>query len=133
MFNSREYKWSDIDIMIDGEVITKARGITYKVSKEKELVHARGEEPLDIVSGNKAYDGTLDILLSGLFAIQAKYPGLDLLDMNFEIVVSYVPKLGGAIVTKALKYAEFTEIEEGMKQGEKFKEVSIPIIFLGIV
>ena len=133
MFNSREYKWADIDILVDGIVITKARGIVYKRAKEKEHLHARGEEPVDIVSGNKTYDGTLDILLSGLFALEARYPGVDLIDINFEIVVSYVPKMGGAIVTKALKYAEFTEIEEGMKQGEKFKEVSIPIIFLGIV
>lgn len=129
-FNSKEYKWVDIDIFVSGVLMTKARGISYKVTKEKELLHARGEEPIDVVSGNKAYEGTLDILLSGL--LEMEFVMGDLLDGVFEIVVSYMPKNGQVILSKALKFCEFTEIEEGMKQGEKFKEVSLPFVFLSI-
>lgn len=128
-FNSKEYKWVDIDLFVNGILITKARGITYKRSKEKEPLHARGEEPIDIVSGNKTYEGSLDVLLSGLFELEHAMG--DLSDGVFEIVVSYLPKDGQVIMTKALKFCEFTEIEEGMKQGEKFKEVSLPFLFLG--
>lgn len=128
VFNSREYKWADVDIFVDGVLITKARNIDYKSAKDKEHLHARGSDPIDIVSGNKTYTGNLDILLSGLFEMEAVLG--DLLEGRFDVVVSYVPKNGQQILTNNLQGCEFTEIPKGLKQGDKFREVSLPFLFL---
>ena len=50
----------------------------------------------------------------------------------FDIIVSYIPKGGGAMVTDRIKMATFTEIEKGMDQNSKYMEVNLPFIALSI-
>ena len=42
MFNSREYEWADISVVMGGRPITGIRGIKYNIKKEKELLYAKG-------------------------------------------------------------------------------------------
>ena len=116
-----------------GRFITGLRGLEYKVSKEKEAIHGAGDEPLSIQSGNKTYEGSIDLLQSELEAISlaAKAQGYaDITDIpGFTITVSY-GNVGQAVITDVLKGVEFTEETKGLKQGDKFMEVSLPIIFL---
>ncbi len=134
-FNSREYRWGDYEVLFNGVPILKLRGLIYKRSVEKEPVYARGDEPLDIVSGNRSYEGTLSVLLSGLFEMETvlNAAGVDLMDAEFMIIASYIPKSGiQQIVVKRLNGCQFEEIEEGLKQGDKFKEVDLPFKFLSL-
>ena len=52
MFNSREYEWSDITVVMGGRNITGLRGIKYNTKREKELLHAKGNKPHSIQRGN---------------------------------------------------------------------------------
>jgi len=133
MFNTKEFAWHNIEIALFGRVLTGARGVEYKVTKEKELVHGRGENPHSVQSGNKAYEGTLTLLQSEVEAIQRQLrDDQDLTDLEgFSVTVAYVPKTGANVVTHILKGVEFTEDPRAMNQNDKFQEIALPIIFLG--
>ena len=132
-FNSKEYAWSNVEIAMHGRILTRVRGVKYTAKKDKEAVHGRGEDPFAIQSGNKTYEGELMLLQSELEAIQRQLdPNDDITDMDgFNITVAYRPKNGGAVVTHILKAAEFTEDVREIKQGDKFQELTLPILFLG--
>lgn len=116
-----------------GRLITGIRGVEYSVKKEKEPVHGAGDEPLSIQSGNKTYEGNIVLLQSELEAMikAAKAAGYaDLTDIpGFDIQVSY-GNLGEAPTTDSLIGVEFTEESKGFKQGDKFMEATMPIVFL---
>lgn len=134
MFNSKEYEWSNVEVLFLGKPVTGIRGVSYKESQEKELLYARGNKPRSIQKGNKAYSGSISLLQSELEALQiAAGKGKSILDIPaFDIVVAYVPEVGASIVTDIIKNVEFTEIEKKIKQGDKFMEIELPIIALDI-
>jgi len=136
-FNSKEYSWSNVEVSYLGKVITGIRGVKYKTSHEKEALYARGSKPHSIQKGNKAYEGELKLLQSEVDVLNAaaKKAGYDdLTDFSFDITVAYVPKNidTGAITNKGIKAAEITEFEEGMEQGDKFMEITLPFLALDI-
>lgn len=134
-FNSRQYSWSDIEIWMLGKKVTGAREIKYKVSQEKEPIYGAGNEPQGIGYGNKKYEGQLILLQSEVEALTLKAienGGFDLTDISgINIVIRYAPK-GGVQTIDTLEYVEFTEFEKGMAQNDKFAEITIPFIALGI-
>lgn len=134
MFNSKEYSWSNVHILAFGRRLMEAKAVEYKQSREKELIFAAGDKPRGIGYGNKSYSGTLTLLQSGVEALNklAKDNGYeDITDIEFDLVVAYVPP-AGLVTTDTLKYVSITEIPKGMKQGDKFMEVALPFIMLGI-
>ena len=133
-FNSKEYGWVNIKVFMLGRFVTTLRSIKYKVSQEKEAVYGQGDKPHSIQSGNKSYEGEIGCLQSDIEAMQsAAGVGYDLVDIPaFDIQVSYVDKTTGVIVVDTVKYAEITEVEKSMSQGDKFMEITLPWIALDI-
>jgi hypothetical protein len=130
MFNSREYEWSDVNVVAAGRPLTGIRGVKYSSKQEKEALHAKGNKPHSIQRGNKTYDGELTVTQSEYEAMRAAGGG-DILDISIDIVVAYGnPSKGDVITTDLLMGAEFTEDNTEWKQGDKFQEKSLPFIFL---
>ena len=44
-FNSREYEWADLTVLIGGVDITGIRGLKYSQKQEKELIYGKGNMP----------------------------------------------------------------------------------------
>lgn len=134
-FNSQQYAWKDIEIWMLGKKVAGAREIKYKVSQEKEVVYGAGNQPQGVQRGNKTYEGTLTLLQSEVEALTLKAVELgsdDITDITgMDIIVMYAPK-GGVKTIDVIKFAEFTETEKGMAQNDKFAEISLPFIALGI-
>ena len=131
-FDSNQYSWVDIEIFMGGKKVAGVREIKYKESIETEAIYGSGNQPLSIGAGNKSYEGEIKLLQSEAEALQAS-TGSSILDIDgLDIVVSYAPKKGGILVTDVVQRARFTEIEKGMAQGDKFMEVSLPFVALGI-
>jgi hypothetical protein len=132
MFNSKEYAWANVEIAMLGRLLTRVRGVKFTVKKEKEYLHGRGENPHAIQSGNKTYEGELTLLQSELEAITRQLkPTEDITDLSgLNITVVFKPKTGTSLVTYILKNVEFTEESREMNQGDKFMEISLPIMFL---
>lgn len=130
MFNSREYEWSDVNVVAAGRPVTGIRGVKYSSKQEKEVLHAKGNKPHSIQRGNKTYDGELTVTQSEYEALRTAGGG-DILDISIDIVVAYGnPSKGDVITTDLLMGVEFTEDNTEWKQGDKFQEKSLPFIFL---
>lgn len=133
-FNSAEYSWADIKVVLLGKPIGGLRGVKYKKTQEKEVIYGAGDVPRAIQRGNKAYEGEITILQSELEALnRAAGKGKDLTDLRgVNIIVAYAPEQGLPLVTDVIQNVEFTEFEKGMAQGDKFSEHALPFIALGL-
>lgn len=133
MFNSKEYDWSKVSVVLGGRSVTGVRGVEYKESLEKELLYAKGNRPVGIQHGNYAYEGKVTLLQSEVNALEdaARAAGANLLELSFNIVVSY-GNAGDVIRTDTLVGAEFTEVDKALNQGDKFMEIELPLIFMAI-
>ena len=123
MFNSREYEWADISVVMGGRPVTGIRGIKYNIKKEKELLYAKGNRPHAVQSGNYDYSGEITLLREAAKG--------DIVAAQLDVVVAYGnPTRGDAITTDILVGVEFTEDNTEWKQGDKFQEKSIPFVFI---
>ena len=133
MFNTREYEWSDVTVVLAGRDITGLRGISYSSAQEKEALYAKGNQPHGIQSGNKSYSGSIRLLQSELIALQQAAGG-DVLDISADIVVPYGnPSKGDVIHTDLVRGMQFTESPKSLNQNDKFMEIELPFIALDIV
>ena len=130
MFNSREYEWADITVVVAGRPVTGFRAVDYSSKQEKEALYSKGNKPHGIQRGNKSYEGSITLLQSEYEALRQACGG-DVLDASFDLVVAYGnASKGDAIVTDILVGAEVTEDNTEWKQGDKFQEKKLPFIFL---
>lgn len=133
MFNSKEYEWADVTVVMAGRDVTGIRGVSYNADQEKEALYAKGNKPHGIQRGNKTYAGSIRILQSELDAL-TEAAGGDVLDVNFNIVVSYGnPSKGDVIRTDLLVGVEITSVPKGLNQNDKFMEIELPLIMLDVV
>lgn len=132
-FNSKECEWADMEVLLAGAPVTKIRGLKYKAKKDKEALYADGDQPIAIQSGNRSYEGEIKILKGALDdmnrAARAAL-GQDILDLEFDIVVTYKPRSNRALKQDILVGVQVKEFEQGWQQGAKHMEITIPIIFL---
>lgn len=133
-FNSKQYAFSDIRVIILGRELEGFRGVSYKVSVEKEHLHGRGKKPLSIQSGNETIEGELTLLQSEVVgltaAVKAVNPVAKLTDVSFDIVITYGE--GSTSVTDILRSCEFTDYEKGMSNGDKNMEITMPFLALDL-
>lgn len=131
-FNSREYEWSDVNVVAAGRMITGIRGVSYTSSQEKEALYGKSNKPHSIQRGNKTFAGSINLLQSELEALELAAGG-DALDISFNIVVAYGnPTKGDVITTDLLIGCEITEIPKGLKQNDKFMEIELPLVMLDV-
>lgn len=133
MFDSKEYEWADVTVVMAGRDVTGIRGVSYTSSQEKEALYAKGNKPHGIQRGNKSYEGSIRILQSELDALNAAAGG-DVLDVNFNIIVAYGnPSKGDVIRTDLLSGVEITSIPKGLNQNDKFMEIELPLVMLDVI
>lgn len=132
MFDTREYEWADVTLVIAGRDATGIRGISYTSSQEKEALYAKGNKPHGIQRGNKSYEGSLRLLQSEYDALNAAAGG-DVLDVSFDVIVSYGnPSKGDVVKTDLLAGVEITSKPKSINQNDKFMEIELPIVMLDV-
>jgi len=130
MFDSREYEWSDITLVLGGADITGIMEIRYTEKQEKELSYGKGNEPHSIQKGNRGYEGSLKIMQSDYESLVAAGKG-SVLNIEADAIVAYGnPSNGDTITTDKILKLQFTEAPKGMAQNDKKMEVTLPFIFL---
>ncbi len=135
-FDSREYEFADVKVALLGANLSGLRALTYKKKQAKEAVYGQGNQPKAIQKGNKEYDGTLMLLKSDYdkldaAAIAAGYEDItDVPYKNITLTCVYQNKDDNKLSTDTLLGVSFTEVEDGMKTGDKFKEISLPFIYM---
>ena len=132
MFDTREYEWADVTVVMAGRDVTGIRGVSYTSEQEKEALYAKGNKPHGIQRGNKSYTGSIRILQSEYDALNAAAGG-DALNVSFNIVVAYGnPSNGDVIKTDLLRGVELTSKPKTLNQNDKFMEIELPLIMLDI-
>ncbi len=102
--------------------------------KTRDYVRGAGYNPRGIQHGERSYEGTLTILQSELDALNrtARQRGYeDILDVDFDIVVTYGEQ-NGVVVTDKIHNASIKRAAEGMKAGDLYSEHALPFIALGV-
>lgn len=135
-FDSKDCEWADMTVVFAGSPLTKIRGLKYKAGKDKQLLHAAGDEPISIQSGNRTYEGQIKVLkgaLDDMNRAAVAAGGEDVLDMQFDIVVTYKPQGMRPLQTDTLVSAEIKDFEKGWEQGAKQMEITLPIVFMRLV
>ena len=128
MFNSRQYEWADITVIMAGRDVTGIRGVSYSAKVEREPLHAKGRFPMSIQSGNVTYEGNVTVIQSELEGLQKAGKGT-IFNLSVDIIVSYGNPLNGdPITTDVIKGVRFTEEKKESKQGDKFMEIEIPFL-----
>ncbi len=132
-FNSKQYEFSDITVIMGGRDITGLRGIKYSEKQEKEALFAKGNKAHSIQRGNISYEGEITLTQSEYEALRLAGDG-SVMPLSFNIQVSYGnPSTGAVMITDELQFAEFTEAAKELKQGDKFMEITLPFICLNVI
>lgn len=133
-FNSNEYSWKDLLAVIMGRPVGGLRGIEYKTKHQIEALFATGQKARGHQRGKKEYEGTITLLQSELIALNqaAKQKGFDdITDIDFDVVVSYVPR-GGLVTVDRVMGCAITEIPNTFKEGDLYQEIALPFIALDV-
>jgi hypothetical protein len=132
-FNSRQYQWSDVTLVLGGRDVTGIRGIKYAEKAEKEPLFAKGRYPHSIQTGNVTVEGEITILQSELIALQNAGNG-SIIGLNVDGVVAYGdPALGDAMTVDRIVGISFTEAPKEIKQGDKNMEITLPFMALRVL
>lgn len=131
-FNSRQYEWADLTLILGGRDVTGFRGIKYTEKIEREAIFAKGREAYSIQSGNSTVEGEITMLQSEYEALVKSGKG-SVLSLSLDAIVAYGnPANGDAIITDRLLGLRFTESSKELKQGDKMMEISLPFIALRV-
>lgn len=131
-FNSRQYEWADLTLILGGRDVTGFRGIKYIEKIEREAIFAKGRDAHSIQSGNSTVEGEITMLQSEYEALVKSGRG-SVLSLSLDALVSYGnPANADAIITDRLLGLRFTESSKELKQGDKMMEVSLPFIALRV-
>ena len=138
-FTTKECAWAQTGIKLLGRTISGLRGFEFKKAVEKEHIYAAGDDPIDIQSGNRKPDGSLDVLKYELDLLNdaAQAAGFtDITEVPHEAVVitcSYKKALTDPMRIVEAFGVSFTDISVGMKQNAKMTEVALPFLAMKIV
>lgn len=131
-FDSKEYAWIDVKVILMGKEVGGLRGIAYKSKRQTDALYAAGKKARGIQRGRKEYEGTITLLQSELIALNnaAKQKGFDdISDIEFDAVVAYAPE-GGVISTDMILGIAVTEVPTEIKEGDLYQEIALPFIAL---
>lgn len=130
MVNTREFEWADITVVLAGRDVVGLRAVEYGAKQEKEALYGKGYRPHSIQSGNIAYVGKVALTQSEYETLRLAMGG-SILSGSLTMVVSYGnPSKGDTLVTDILTGVQFTEDTTKWKQGDKFQEKELPMLYL---
>lgn len=131
-FNSREYEWADLTLILGGRDVTGIRAIKYSEKMEREPLHAKGRYAHSIQSGNSTIEGEITVLQSEYEALVTSGKG-SVMGLSLDAMAAYGnPLSADAIVKDRIVGLRFTESSKELKQGDKFMEITLPFVALRV-
>ena len=133
MFDSRQYEWADVGLLLNGNDITGIRSVKYSEEIERDHLHAKGRYAHSIQSGNVTVKGEISVLQEELEALINAGGGSILQLPSLTAVVSYGdPANGDTPIMDRIEGIKFTMSEKELKQGDKHMEVKLPFLALRV-
>lgn len=130
MYNSDEFEWNDLSILIGGVLIAGVTSIKYTWKQDKSFRYGKGNEPHSIQSGNKSYEGEI-VLTQQEYKKLSNASGKQVNKIQFDITCSYGdPTKGIPRTTDQLVSCQFSEAGKEIKNGDGSMSISLPFMFL---
>lgn len=127
MFNSREFGWSDVDIALQGKLLTKAVAVEHTESQEVKKMRGKGVKPFGIKAGNIDVKGKIEMYKSEFDVLLAQTGNKGVSGLkDLTLTVAYTNEAGDLAVNTVVGIV-VTEIGQGVKQGDM--EIIIPLPF----
>tara|TARA_R100000306_G_scaffold58335_1_gene56778 strand:- start:2196 stop:2609 length:414 start_codon:yes stop_codon:yes gene_type:complete len=131
-FDTREFEWADITVIVGGEDLLKIRSFKLTEKIEREAIYGKGNQPVAIQSGNRSYEVELGMLQGDAEKLVLAAKG-DIFSLSMDVLVNYGnPSKGDAILSKRATGFRISQYENALKQGDKFQEVTLPGLALNI-
>jgi hypothetical protein len=131
-FNSEEFGFVDLTVIMLGRSVLGLRGLRFKVSQQKKNVRGAGRKPIARWRGAVEYEGSVTVLLSELIAMmqsQGVASSIGVVGIKpFDIVAAFAAQAGDTVTTFNLTYVEFMEYEVNVNQSDEEIEIELPII-----
>lgn len=133
MFDSRQYEFADMALILAERDVTGFRGVKYTEKIEREALFAKGRHAHSIQSGNVTVEGEFTMLQSELEALLIAGNGslINIKGLNATVAYGNIAD-GDPMITDVLEGIYFTQSEKAMKQGDKFMEVTVPFVALRV-
>ena len=132
-FDSRQYEWADLEIQLGGKTLVAVTGVKYKRKVEREAYFGKGRKPLSLQTGNETVEGELSIGKSELDSLITR-TNKKLLHTSFSLVVCYGNQSEGVpMTTDIIEGLKISEYEQGLKQGDKAMEITLPFMALNVL
>lgn len=131
---SSECAWSNFELKILNRVIKGLRGFESKKTQDAEHLYGAGDEPIDIMTSNKKYEGNIKLLGFEVDAMDkaAQAAGYDgITDVPHELIVitiSFKRRITDKLKTYVSTGVKFTEDGLSMEQGAKNREITLPYL-----
>lgn len=135
---TEECSWAKFELKVLNRTTKGLRAFSVKKTKDQEHLHASGDEPIDILSGNKKYEGKIKILGFELDAMNkaANDAGYDdITEVPHEaivITIAFKKRATDPIKTYVASGVSFGECGTDMEQGAKFREIELPYLCMGL-
>ncbi len=134
-FNSSEYRWKDLTVVMLGRPLVRVLEVRYKTSVVKEVLRGRGSKGLGIQEGNEDVSGSIKIGQSELIALEREarqlFPGFKATDIPpFNLICAY--ERNGILTTDVVVSCSFNEYEKAMSQGATSMEIDMPFVALDV-
>ncbi len=136
---SSECAWANFEVKVLGRTIKGLRGFSFKKTIEKEHIYGSGNQPLDIMTGNEKYEGSIKLLgfeIDALnkAAIAAKYDDItEVPHDKIVITASYKKYPADPIKNYTVVGVAFTEVGVDLEQNAKHREITLPFIAMDII
>ncbi len=129
LINGVEYSWADLVVNIAGKPIVGITKIDYDDDQEMENIYGQGQNPIARGYGNIKPTASIGLYMSEVEAIAAVSDTGRLQDIApFDIIVSFVPLNGGAVVVHKILNCQFTKRADSLAQGATKKELDLPLL-----
>ncbi|MCR4559782.1 MAG: hypothetical protein K5685_06850 [Bacteroidales bacterium] len=89
VFDSKEYAFSDINLMLGGVAIANITSVEYKETAKKTAIYGKSVYPVAIQRGQRSYSGTLKMLQSEYETLVRLCPNHDILSIQVDAVIVY--------------------------------------------
>ena len=134
IFSTDECAWAQTSLKLLGRTIIGLQGFKFKKGVEKEHIYGAGSDPIDINSGNRKPEGSIDVLKYELDLLNeaAQAAGYD--DITevphtaISITCAFKKTPTSTINTIESSGVAFSEWEIGMEQNAKMTKVSLPFL-----
>lgn len=132
-FDSRQYEYADLMLVLGGRDVTGVRGVKYSEKKELEPLFAKGRYPHSMQGGNVTTEGEFTLLQDEVEALILAGGGSLLNLKGLTAVVQYGnPSMGDVLLTDVIEGIYFSESSKELKQGDKFMDFKLPFLALRI-